>query len=436
MALHREHVFLPSEVFCTGSFQSHRIIVTETTTEKRPTVLKPLPYQLAIRDYLKSEEPEVWQWFASNTVRDDQAEAVRFDLLKTTYRVDRESQPNLYQVAEEVASQLSLDVPITIYQAQNPQGINASLAYLPNEAHIVLHGSIASKLDDAELRCLLGHELSHLMLWRDWEGEFLLTSQVLDAMVNDSAAHTAHFATSRLFDLYGEIFCDRGALHVVNDPLAVVSMLVKVHTDADEVDPKSYLSQAEEIFAQQSAHAGEQTHPETFIRARAVKLWSNSDPKANSIVQQMIEGPPALETLDLLAQQKISALTKRLLDALLAPAWMQSDVAMAHARGFFDGYTSADDTTHDDTLQSDLDTTDQSLQDYYCYVLLDFVAIDRDLEEYPLAAALKLSHRLGFKDRFVEIARKELRLRKRQIEKIDADKDKLMAKAKKQAPTP
>ena len=45
------------------------------------------------------------------------------------------------------------------------------------------------------------------------------------------------------------------------------------------------------------------------------------------------------------------------------------------------------------------------MQDYYCYVLLDFITADRDLEEYPLAAALTLTEELGLKDRFSEIAR-------------------------------
>ena len=90
--------------------------------------LTPLPYHEAVREYLRSEEPDVWQWYASNRVREEQAEAVRFDLLKSTYRVDPETQPDFYAAASEVAEKLSLDVPITIYQAQNPVGLNARMA--------------------------------------------------------------------------------------------------------------------------------------------------------------------------------------------------------------------------------------------------------------------------------------------------------------------
>ena len=63
------------------------------------------------------------------------------------------------------------------------------------------------------------------------------------------------------------------------------------------------------------------------------------------------------------------------------------------------------------------------MQDYYGYILLDFVTADRDLEELPLAAALVLAEKLGLKDRFTEIAKRELRLRKKQLETIDQDKE-------------
>ena len=69
------------------------------------------------------------------------------------------------------------------------------------------------------------------------------------------------------------------------------------------------------------------------------------------------------------------------------------------------------------------------MRDYYGYVLLDFVTADRDLEEFPLAAALALAEKLALKDRFIEIAKRELRLRKKQLETIDQDKENLLSQA-------
>ncbi len=397
--------------------------------ESDSPVLTPLPYHEAIRSYLKSEEPDIWQWYASNRVREEQAEAVRFELLKATYRIDRENQPSLYAAAEAAAAKLGLEVPITIYQAQTPAGLNASLAYVPDEAHVVLHGPVASKLSDAELKALLAHELSHLALWRQWDGEYLVVDQILVALTHDRIAEAAHFASARLLGLYNEIFCDRGALLAAGDPLVVVAMLVKVSTGVEDVSAASYLRQAEEVFSRGGAKAADLTHPEAFIRARAVKLYAGGDKDADAKVAEMIEGRPALEELDLVRQSHVAGLTRRLLSVLLRPAWMRSESVVAHARLFFPDYVPGEGPAEDAALKDDLRTDDDPMRDYYCYVLLDFVSADRDLEELPLAAALALTERLGLKDRFLDIARKELRLRKKQLERIDTEKDSLLAKA-------
>lgn len=393
--------------------------------------LEPLPYHESIRDYLKANEPEVWQWYASQQTRNDRAEDVRFDLLKSTYRVDRESQESLYATAEHVARTLSLDVPITIYQAQSPLGPNASLAYLPGEAHVVLHGDVAAALTEPELQALLAHELSHLLLWQGWDGELLIVDQVLSAMTHDAVADTPHFQTARLFGLYNEIFCDRGSLYVVGDPLTVVSMLVKVHTGLTDVNAESYLRQAEEIYSKGSTATAEVTHPEAFIRARALKIWHDGDADATAKIASMIAGPPSFSELDLLGQQQVAALTRRMIDVLLAHDWFRSDPVLSHARLFFDDYAVPVPAHQDPALAAEIKTDDPPLQDYYCYVLMDFVAADRDLEELPLAAALTLAETLGIKDRLSELARKELRLRKKQLDKIDQTKTELLAAATK-----
>jgi hypothetical protein len=391
--------------------------------------LSPLPYQIAIRDFLKAEDGRVWEWFASNRTGDDQAEAVRFNLLKTTYRIERAADPTLYALVDEVAQALALDVPVTIYQAQNPERLNAGIAYVPHEVHVVFEGAIKSKLSEAELRAVLGHELAHYSLWYGLNGEFLIADQVLSALTHDAQAETAHVASARLFHLYTEIYCDRGALAVVGDPLVVVSMLVKIATGLDDVKAESYIRQAEEIFSSGGAKSGGLTHPEAFVRARAVKLWYDGDEAVEDKIAAMIEGIPALGELDLLAQRRIDGLTRRLIDSLLSMSWMQSEPMIAHARLFYPDYSPPGEPPSDRNLVADLATDDPPLKDYYCYVLLDFATTDRELEELPLAAALDLSERLKLKERFVEIVKKELRLTKKQLEKIDQEKGATLEKA-------
>ena len=394
-----------------------------------PTNLQPLPYHLAIRDFLKGEEGRVWEWFASHKARDEQAEAVRFDLLKRTYRIERCADPQLYATADEVKNLLSLDVPITIYQAQNPEGLNAGLAYVPHEAHIVFEGPIKSRLTAPEAKSLLGHELAHFALWEGWDGEFLVADQILSALTHDAAAEPPHMASARLLGLYSEIFCDRGALAVAGDPLVVVATLVKLATGLEEVDAASYIRQAEEIFLKGPAKTAGLTHPEAYVRARAIQLWHDGAEAVEEQIAEMIEGALALDELDLLGQQRVAALTRRLIDALLRRPWMQTELLMGHARLYFPDYALPRQPDDDDGLANDLRTEDLPLRDYYCYVMLDFVTADRELEQMPLAAALQLGERLGLKDRLAEIAMKELRLTKKQLGRLDQEKTSLLEKA-------
>ena len=69
-----------------GRLESLRPCPPEATVQS----LRPLAYQRAIADYLRAEEPGVWEWFSSNRFREKHAEQVRLDLLKATYRLERE----------------------------------------------------------------------------------------------------------------------------------------------------------------------------------------------------------------------------------------------------------------------------------------------------------------------------------------------------------
>jgi hypothetical protein len=398
--------------------------------------LKPLPYHEAICNFLQREEAGVWDWFASHTTRDEQADAVRFDLLKKTYRIERTSDPQLYATAAEAAQTLALDVPITIYQAQNPECLNAALAYVPGEAHIVFSGPVKAKLNETEVRALLGHELAHHALWEGWGGKLLVADQILVALTHDEQATVAYESSARLFQLYTEIFCDRGALCATGDPLVVVSMLVKLATGLDQVEAESYIRQADEVFSRQRTKTSGLTHPEAFIRARAIKLWHDAGAQAADKIAEMIEGATVLDELDLLGQQKVSGLTQRLIDRLLIRQWMQTDLMCGHARLFFPEYAPPAASHRDERLSEDLHTDAPSLQSYFCYVLLDFAAADRELEEAPLAAALQLAEEAGLKEHFLEVAKKELKLTKKQFDRLDREKHSLIELAAKEENQP
>lgn len=404
--------------------------------------LSPLAYHRDVVDYLKAEDRDVWRWFAKRKDSPEQAAAVRLDLLKSTYRIERQTQAELYAAADEVAARLGIEAPLTIYQAQHPLGLTAWLAHLPGEAHIVLSGPVTTTLSPVELKALIGHELGHRLLWEQWDGDCQVALQTLEALANDPAASPVYAATARLYSLYSELFCDRAAWLATQDVLATVSMLVKVLTELKDVSAESYLRQADEIFSQEQAKTEGLTHPEGYIRARALRLWVEQGDRAASAIDAMLAGPLALRDLDLLGQKRAAIITRRLIDQLLAPAWFQTERVLVHARSFFEDYAPPGPEQADESLASDVclasegATTDAALQDYYAYVLLDFATVDRDLEELPLAAALLLARRLGLAERFKQIALKEMKLTKKRFNLIDSQVEELLAEAERPLPTP
>lgn len=393
-----------------------------------------LPYHAEVLAYLRREERHVWDWFTSNRVQKEHAEAVRFDLLKRTYRIGRDSHRDLYRIAESAAEALGVEHEVTLYQAQNSEGLNASIAYLPEEAHIVMAGPVATRLNEQELRALFAHELGHVLLYEVEGGDLLVASQVLAAMTNDRSADTPHFETMRLFDLYQEVYCDRtGARAVEGDTDIVISMLVKVATGLDSVDARGYLKQAEEVLSKSPGASEGQTHPEQYIRARVLDLWKQDPAAADAKIAQLIQGSPPLGRLDFTAQHRLAAQTRSLLDAFFLEKWARTDLLLAHARLFFDDYEPAATPSVQLDKQAVADC-DSTVRDYFCYVLMDLASADSDLEEAPLAQALSVAESLGLADRFGEVATKEFRLRKKQFEEINKNRDQLVAVARTEAP--
>ena len=304
---------------------------------------------------------------------------------------------------------------------------------MPGEAHIILVGAIASSLGELELKALLGHELAHFHFFDRQENEFLVAAEILAALSNDRAARSCHRETERLYRLYTEIYADRGALLVTGDPLVVITKLLKAETGMAEVSAESYLRQAEEILSKGPVKASRLTHPETFIRAKAIQLFAEKGEAANAEIQELIEGASSLTDLDLLKQKDVEAATQKLIGHFLTPAWFQTEAVLVHARSFFPDFTVQATAALEDSIISEIQKAGRSIQDYFCYVLLDFVAVDRQLEETPLAAALLLTEKLGMRERFSELASKELAIPKKRFTAIERDAAKILDRANQSA---
>jgi hypothetical protein len=379
-----------------------------------------LPYHQAVIDHLKASERDLWSWFASPAFRERHDEDARLELLKTCYRFDRTEHADLYAVVAEVCGLLGIAAPVTVYQSQNATVLNAFLVFTPEEAHVVFEGPLRARLTAAELRTVIAHELTHYLLWSREGGDLLVAEQMLAAMANQSSATPSHVETWRILRLYLEVHADRGTLAVGRDPLPAISGLLKVQTGLEDVSATAYLRQADEIFSKETVNTAELTHPEAFIRARALSLWAERGQGANAEVARMIEGPLDLGTLTLLGQKRLAILTRKVLGAYLQPQDLRTDGRLAHARLFFPDLALDDAKTEVDDVSAEAEAAAPSVRDYFSYVLLDLATADRQ-DESALPRAYRMASSLGLEEAFARISGDELKLSKRARAKLKKD---------------
>ena len=74
--------------------------------------LEPLPYHRGGVEYLKTQETELWRWFASTQAQADYAESLRGELLKTTYRLDASISPGrtIFEMSSAISFSLKHSV--------------------------------------------------------------------------------------------------------------------------------------------------------------------------------------------------------------------------------------------------------------------------------------------------------------------------------------
>lgn len=335
--------------------------------------------------------------------------------------MEAQAYPELFVALSEATTKLGLEVPATLYQSQSNRESNAALCYLPGEAHVVFEGSLLQSLNPQELRALLGHELAHYRLWSEQGQRYLIADRIIQAMAGDSRAEPSHVETARLMRLYTEIYADRGSFLVTGEAAPAIACLLKTSTGLSQVDVDSYLRQADEIFSKSKVRTEGLSHPESFIRARALSLWAAGTNDVESEITRMIEGPLALDRLDLLGQARLTDRTRRWLQLHLRAPWFQTEPIRAQARLFFEDFVFLSQTHEDDSLLVELREVENDVRDYFCYTLLDFAVADPELEEEPLKAAFALAHRLDWDDRLEALTVKELKYKKRDAQRLHSE---------------
>lgn len=370
--------------------------------------LAPTPYLAAVRELLRSTEPELWSFFAGSNRRADLAEEARRELLRAAYRLDRSGHGELVDAAALAAGRLGIDDPVTLYQAQDgaSEGANALVVSLPGEAHVVFSGRLLELVEGPELVAVVGHELAHHLLWSLDGGDFWVLDRLIHGAAGDVAAQPCHEETARLVRLHTELVADRGGLVAAGgDVETAVAALVKISTGLRSVSGASYLAQAAEVVDGGSEASAGLSHPEVFLRVWALARWADEGAGVDAEVAERLTGTLDLDRLDVVAQRGVADGVLALIRRFAAYPWAATDAVLGHARLFGDAAVPAE---HLRVMPEPLDPSPSGLVDLHAYVLLDLATVDEDIEEPALAAALVLSEELRIAKRFDAIVAKEL----------------------------
>lgn len=380
-------------------------------------MLSALSYHQKVKDHFRAQ-PKTWDYFAGASNKEEQLLQFKTELLRNTYKFDPSSEPFIYDKINIIKDKLGLQqLPVTVYQAAHTDELNASIVYLNNEAHIVFSGSIIKLLDDEELLAVLAHELTHIKLFTLQDGQLEVADRIITAIANHHQSEPAYYETARLYRLYTEIFCDRGACMVLGKTGPVISSLVKISTGLDKVNPENYLKQADEIFsANNNTKTAGISHPENFIRARAVQFWHEKGDAAEADIQKMIEGLSELDQLDIFRQKELSLLTSKILQLFLKPNWFRTTMISSLARQYFPDFSWDDSAIMEEGFVESISKDHNTIKEYLAYLLLDFALADPSLEEIPAGRALQFAEEIGIVDQYNAILKKELKLSDKKLQ--------------------
>ena len=378
--------------------------------------LQPLKYHRDLVAYFKEAEPHVWEWAQSADVRKQQADEVREAMLRQTYRLEPQAHPAGFKACHAAMDKLSIRAPVTLYQAADGT-MNASLCFIPGEIHLVFYGPILERLDAGELLALMGHELAHYCLWSVEDGAFFNASRILDHALSHPDATPSHRETARLLSLHTELYADRGSAIAAGDIAPAISVFVKTMTGLSAVDPAAYLRQAEELEASNAKSIGN-SHPEAFLRARALDLWWRKEPDLEVWLEKRLLGPLSIEALDLLRQQELTRLTKGFFARFLGQVEKPSEEILSQVRRFFAKFQSGEEAL--DYQEIGAARIDDPTRNYFIALMFDCAMADPDARDHVMLAAAKTAEVIAATDLFKAALKRDLSWTKQMTDRLIA----------------
>ena len=212
----------------------------------------------------------------------------RLQFLASAIRVDHRQYPRIYQRFTEAAATLDVTELPELYVAQDPI-INGSAIGL-DKPFIVVTTAAVEKLDDDELRAMLGHELGHV---RSGHAVYRTIMMILTRWTVSLAwlpigAIALRAILAAMYEWWrkAELSADRAGLLAGQDPAASTRLLMKLAGGGDlsQIDTAAFLEQAAEYESggdlRDSLHkigmTVWSTHPVPVARAAELRKWIDS----------------------------------------------------------------------------------------------------------------------------------------------------------------
>ncbi len=212
----------------------------------------------------------------------------RLQFLAGSIRVDHRQYPRVYQRFTEAASTLDVAELPELYVSQDPI-INGSAIGI-DKPFIVITTAAVEKLDDDELRTMLGHEIGHV---RSGHAVYktimtILTRWAVNISWLPIGAIALRAILAAMFEWWrkAELSADRAGLLACQDPAASTRLLMKLAGGGDltQIDTAAFLEQAAEYESggdlRDSIHkismTAWSTHPVPVARASELRKWIDS----------------------------------------------------------------------------------------------------------------------------------------------------------------